>query len=341
MAMIARRNLLASLAAALALPRLAPAAAPRPKFATLAPRGSLYERVLLEVGEAWRGAAGAPGGFTVYADGVDGDESDIVRRMRIGQLDGGMISVVGLSAIEPGVAALQYMPLMFRSWEEVDAVSRRLRPLLEQRISQHGFVVLYWGEAGWVRFFTKTEAVRPDDFKHLKIFSWSGTPQQVELMRALGYQPVALETADILPSLQTGLIDTVPVIANWALAAQLDRRAGHMLDMRWVPIVGAAVITRKTWDDMAPGVQQAVREAAVKASDALRADRERADQAAIEAMRKRGLQVHTLPAEALAEWQRLVAASYPRIRGGMVPPDMFDLVQQTLGEFRAGESAKS
>lgn len=339
MSNITRRTLLASLGASLALPRIAPAAVSSPGFATLAPRGSVYHRALQEVGEAWRRAANAPTGFRVYPGGIDGDELDIVRKMRIGQLDGGMISVVGLSAIEPGASALQYMPLVFRSWEEVDAVSRRLRPLLEQRIAERGFVVLYWGEAGWVRFFTKAAAVRPRDFQPLKLFAWSGTPQQVELMRSLGYQPVSLETNDILPGLQTGLIDAVPTIASWALAAQIDHVAPHMLDMRWVPIVGAAVITRKSWDAMAPAVQQAVREAATGAAETLRAERERADQAAIEAMHQRGLQVHALPADALAEWQQLVAASYPRIRGGMVPPDMFDLVQQTLGEFRGGQKA--
>jgi TRAP-type C4-dicarboxylate transport system substrate-binding protein len=339
MGTITRRALLASLSATLALPRLAPASAAAPRFATLAPRGSVYHRALQEVGEAWRRAANAPSAFTVYPGGIDGDELDIVREMRIGQLDGGMISVVGLSAIEPGASALQYMPLVFRSWEEVDAVSRRLRPLLEQRIAERGFVVLYWGEAGWVRFFTKSAAVRPRDFQRLKIFSWSGTPQQVELMRSLGYQPVALETNDVLPGLQTGMIDAVPTIASWALAAQIDHVAPHMLDMRWVPIVGAALITRKTWDGMTPAVQQAVRAAAAVATETLRAERERADQAAIEAMRRRGLQVHPLPGDALSEWQQVVAASYPRIRGGMVPPDMFDLVQQTLGEFRAGRKA--
>jgi TRAP-type C4-dicarboxylate transport system substrate-binding protein len=338
MSSIDRRRLLGALSGALVLPSLALAATTRLRFATLAPRGSLYHRVLLEVGEAWRRAEGVEGGFTVFTDGVQGDELDIVRRMRIGQLNGAMISAVGLNAIEPGVTALQYMPLVFRSWDEVDAASQRLRPLLEQRIAARGFVVLYWGEAGWVRFFSKTAAVRPADFQRLKIFSWSGTPAQVELMRALGYSPVPLETADILPGLQTGLIDAVPVIAGWALAAQLDAVAPHMLDMRWVPIAGAAVMTREAWDGISPAGQAAVRQAAARAGEALRAERERADQAAIEAMRRRGLQVHTVPPEADAEWQLVVAAAYPHIRGGMVPPDVFDLVQQAVTDFRAGRS---
>jgi len=336
---IPRRQILTSMAAALALPATGLCAGERLRFATLAPRGSVYHRVLLEVGEAWRRATGADAGFTVYTDGVQGDEADVVRRMRIGQLNGAMVSVVGLSEIEPGVTALQFMPLMFRSWEEVDAASQRLRPLLEKRISERGFVVLYWGEAGWVRFFSRTPCVRPADFQSLKMFSWSGSPAQVDLMRSLGYRPVVLETADILPGLQTGLIEAVPVLASFALAAQIDAVAPHMLDMRWVPIVGAAVITRQAWDGMTPAAQQAVRQASLRAAATMRTERERSDQGAVDAMRARGLHVHTLTPEAQAEWQQLIAGAYPRIRGGMVPADVFDLVQQSLADFRSGRSA--
>jgi TRAP-type C4-dicarboxylate transport system substrate-binding protein len=334
---ILRRRLCLSLPSALtltSLPLTALAAGPHLRFATLAPRGSLYHRVLLEMGEAWRKSEPGQAAFTVYSDGVQGDESDVVRRMRIGQLNGAMISVGGLSAIEPGAAALQFMPLMFRSWEEVDVASRRLRPLLEQRIAERGFVVLYWGEAGWIRFFSKKPATRPNDFKELKIYSWGGSPEQVQLMRSLGYHPVVLELADVLPALQTGLIDTVPVISSWALAAQLDTLTPHMLDIHWAPIVGAALMTRAAWDGLSKEGQATLRQAAARAADTLRAQREIADNACIEAMRKRGLQVHAVPPAVQAEWEQLAAKGYPVIRGSLVPADMFDAVQQALAQFR-------
>jgi TRAP-type C4-dicarboxylate transport system substrate-binding protein len=346
---ISRRHLLQALpAAALALPagltlpwlpEQAWAGASRLRFATLVPRGSLYHRVLLEVGEAWRHAEGGDATFTVFTDGVQGDEGDLVRRMRIGQLSGAMMSVIGLSEIDEGATALQYMPLMFRSWDEVDVAGRLLRPMLEKRMAERGFIVLYWGEAGWVRFFTKVPAVRPGEFKPLKMYAWSGTPAQTGLMKALGYQPVVLETADILPGLQTGLLDAVPLIPTWALAAQIDTVAHHMLEMRWVPIVGAAVISQKAWDALSPAGQAALRQASVTASSKLRDAREPADREAIDAMRKRGLQVHTLTPEADAEWQQLVATSYPRIRGNMVPADVFDTVQKGIAEYRSAHAS--
>jgi len=198
----------------------APAQTPRIKLATIAPRGSAYHQVLLEMGEAWRRAEAPGATFTIFTDGSQGGEADMVRRMRIGQLNAALMSVIGLTEIDAGAGALQKMPLMFRSWEEVDAVGQRLHPLLEKRFLDKGFVVLFWAEGGWVRLFSKERALRPGDYKRLKMFAWAGDPEQIGLMKALGYQPVMLETADILPGLQTGLINAVPVTALWALAGK-------------------------------------------------------------------------------------------------------------------------
>jgi len=340
---VTRRRFLACTCAALALPwttRSAHAAPLRLRFGTLAPRGSVYHQTLLEVGEAWRRAEGPGAEFTVYAGGSQGGEADLVRRMRIGQLNGAMMSVIGLSEIDRDAAALQYMPMMFRSWAEVDAAGRHIRPLIEQRMAERGFVVLYWAEAGWVRFFSKQPALLPEDFKRLKMFAWSGSPEQVELMKAMGYQPVVLETADILPGLQTGLIDAVPVTASWALATQIDAVAPHMLDLHWVPIVGAAVVTRAAWEAMSPAGQAALRAASAKATGVLRADRGPSDREAVEAMRKRGLAVQELTPEAERAWRSLAQSVYPRIRGAMVPADMFDAVQKALAEFRTAKAGQ-
>ena len=313
---------------------LALAQPPRLKFATLAPRGSIYHRVLMEVGDAWRRAEGNGAQFTVFPNGAQGSEADTVRRMRIGQLSGAMVSVMGLREIDSGTSALQLMPLMFRSWDEVDAAGARVRPLLEQRLLDKGYVVLFWGEGGWVRFFSKEPAIRPSDFKKLKIFAWSGDSQQVALMKALGYQPVVLETADILPGLQTGLVNLVPVTATWALASQIDAVAPHMLDIRWVPIVGAAVKRRSTWDALSPAGRRALKSASEKATDALRAQRASADREAVAAMKARGLQVHALAPHVEAEWHALAEAIYPKIRNAMVPAETFDAVQESVREYR-------
>jgi TRAP-type C4-dicarboxylate transport system substrate-binding protein len=130
------------------------------RLGTLAPKNSLYHRQLMEVGEVWRNAQGGNAKFVVYPDGSQGGETELARRMRIGQLQGALLSVVGLREIEPSIAALQSMPLLFKTWEEVDYVREKMRPAMEKKFLEKGFVVLAWGDAGWVRFFSKEPAFK-------------------------------------------------------------------------------------------------------------------------------------------------------------------------------------
>jgi len=310
---------------------------PQLRIGTLAPKNSLYHRQLMELGEAWRTAQGGQGKYLVYPDGSQGGETDMVRRMRIGQLQGGLLSVVGLREIEPSIAALQNMPMMFRSWEEIDYVREKMRPAMEKKFLDKGFVVLAWGDAGWVRFFTKEAAFAPNDFKKMKFFAWGAEADQQEIMKSLGYTPVPLETADILPAVQTGMINAVPSTPYFALATQIYTTANNMLDMNWAPVVGALVITKKAWDELSPEGQASVREAGAKIGVQLRAKARQEVDEAVEAMKKRGLTVNKPNAEQMKEWNALADGLYPRIRGKLVPAEQFDEVVGHLKAFRAGK----
>lgn len=333
------KKLLAALLTGASLLMTAPVASAQEqqlRIGTLVPKNSLYHRQLMLLGEAWRTAQGG-GKYLVFPDGSQGGEADMVRRMRIGQLQGALMSVVGLREIEPSIAALQAMPLMFRSWEEVDYVREKIRPAMEQKFLAQGFVVLAWGDAGWVRFFSKKPALLPDDYKSMKFFAWGGEVEQQEIMKRLGYTPVPLETADILPAIQTGMIDAVPSTPYFALATQVYNTAGHMLDLNWAPIVGAFVITKKSWDAMTPATQQALRTASVRVGAEIRAHARKEVDEAVAAMQKRGLTVHTLNAEQRQAWAALAERLHPQIRGRMVPADTFDEVVGHLKDFRAGK----
>ena len=323
-----------SLGLLLSLPSFA---APQLRIGTLAPKNSLYHRQLMEVGEAWRASQGEGAKYLIYPDGSQGGETDMARRMRIGQLQGALLSVVGLREIEPTISALQALPLLFRSWDEVDYVREKMRPAMEKKFLDKGFVVLAWGDAGWVRFFSKDAAVRPDDYKKMKFFAWAGENEQQEIMKSLGYTPVPLETSDILPSIQTGMINAVPATPYFALASQIYNTAPHMLDINWAPIVGALVVTKKSWDELTPTAQSALREAGAKAGLQMRTRARQEVDEAVTAMKKRGLQVHTPTQEQMQEWQALADKLYPRIRGHMVPAETFDEVFALLKAYRAGK----
>jgi len=305
------------------------------RIGTLAPKNSLYHRQLQAVGEAWRNAQGGEAKYLIYPDGSQGGEAELARRMRIGQLQGALISVVGLREIEPSIAALQSLPLLFKSWEEVDYVREKMRASMEKKFFDKGFVVLAWGDSGWVRFFSKEPAFRPADYLKMKFFAWGAESEQQEIMKSLGYTPVPLETSDILPAIQTGMISVVPSTPYFALASQIYNTAPNMLEINWAPIVGALVVTRKAWDDMSPVAQQALRSAGEQAGLAMRTQARQEVDEAVAAMKQRGLVVNKPNPEQMKEWSALADKLYPRIRGHMVPAETFDDVFTHLKAFRA------
>src|SRR5438552_10654840 len=286
------------LASALALPAPMRAAekAVRINLGTLAPRGSSYHQSLQTMAERWKQASGGAR-LVIYPDGTQGGETDMVRLMRVGSLHAGLLTAVGLAEIEPGVTGLQTLPMMFRNFDEFEFVNDKLRPMLEKRLAEKGFAVLFWVDAGWVRYFSKEPMLTPEDMKKMKVFVWSGNPAQVDTMKKHGYTPVGLETGDILPGLQTGLINVVPAPPVFALYSQIDQRAPHMIDLKWGPLVGACVIKKDIWDKIPLEAKGNMLKAAGEAGSEIRANSRKESDESVAAMKKRGLIVDELTPE--------------------------------------------
>lgn len=155
------------------------------------------------------------------------------------------------------------------------------------------------------------------------------------IMQSQGYHPVVLPVADILPALETGMIDVVPVPPLWALIGQFDRVTRHMVRVNWVPIAGATVLRKQTWDALDPAVRAAISAASRKATQDLRAHRTIQDEESVRAMERRGLTVVPLTPEAERAWRNLGERTWPQVRGSMVPAETFDRVQALLAEYRS------
>ncbi len=326
------RAVFCALAMAAAATALAPAAlaaeGKQLRIATVAPAGSSFHKRLQSLGAEW---ARGPGGVSmnIYA-GTQGGELQIVRRMRVGQIQGAMLSSVGLAQIEKSVTALQYMPLMFRDWDDVDRVRERLAPDLEARLRKAGYVVMFWADAGWVRYFSRRPIERIADLKSMRVYASSGDPESVEMMEDY-YTPVVLEPDQILLGLRNGMIDALPVPPFLANFNQVPTYAPYMLDLRWAPGTGALVLTERAWKQLPAETQRWLRDASARAGASMREASRLEDEQAVEAMKdKMGLKVTTLTPQAEREWRTEIARQYPRIRGTLVPAPMFDAAVETL-----------
>jgi TRAP-type transport system periplasmic protein len=328
------RILVALAALAVTVAVSAPGSGQTLKLATLAPEGSPWHDVIVDIGERWKSLSRGRTTLRIYAGGVAGDEPDMIRKMRVGQLQAAALSGAGLAQITPEIQALQ-MPMMLASYEELDYVRDRLAPKLEAITETHGFMILTWADAGWVHFFAQRPVIRPVDMKPLKIFTWEGDPTYAEVMKRMGFQPVPMAATDIYTGLQSGLINAFPTTPIAALSFQWFGLAKHMTDVSWAPLVGAMVVSTTAWrtvpDDLKPILARAAREAAIRARTKIRP----LEGEAIAAMKGHGLVVHPVPPDALAEWEATGRASYPYLVGKVVPAAMVAEVQRLRDEYRA------
>jgi len=270
----------------------------------------------------------------IYPGGIAGDESDMVRKMRIGQLHAAALTGAGLAGIAQEVQALQ-MPMMFRSDAELDYVRDRMKPRLDGALAAKGMRVLNWADAGWVYFFTQKPVVSPEDLKPLKLFAWVGETAHISAWRAAGYNPVPLPATEIHTALSSGLINAVPTTPIAALSHQWFGLAKHITDVKWAPLVGATVITNRGWRKIPAALKSRLLKAARDMGMKLRPKLRRLDVEAVTIMKKHGLTVHAVSPRIKAAWEKGARRGYPKLIGKIVPKESVAEAQRLRDAFRA------
>ena len=303
------------------------------RLGTLVPKGSRWHEILLNMGAEWKKASGGKIELIIYPGGEQGDEPEMVQKVRIHGLQAVAISGAGLSGIDAAVSALQ-IPMMLDSWEELDYVRDKISARLEKGMAQRGFIVLNWGDAGSVHFFTKKPASHPDEIRALRLCVLQGDNTTFELYKANGFHPVALAATDILTGLQTGLIEAFQSPPLIALSNQWFAGAKNMLDISFAQLVGATLIDKSVWDKIPAPVQKQMLVSAHAAGVELRAEIRKAEAGAVPIMQQFGLNVVHPDAKTVAEWRKLTESIWPKFRGAVVPADLFDEVKRLRDEYR-------
>ena len=293
------------------------------KMATLAPDGSPWHEYLKEIAAEWSAISNGQVKLRIYPGGVAGDEGDMIRKIRISQLHGGAFSLGGLSHITADINALA-IPMAIDSWEALDRVLAAVGPRIEKRIESNGFVVLNWADIGWVRFFVPEPDPSIDAVRRAKLFVWSGDDRTVEIWKTGGFNAVPLAVTDMLPGLQSGMINAFNSTAIMALASQWFAFTPHMIDMPWVPLVGATVVSKKTWSKIPENLRPKLQDIADRANSRLKQKVRKLEAEAIVEMQKRGLNVITPTDQQLQQWRQVMIGTYPKLRGKIIPEDLFD-----------------
>jgi TRAP-type C4-dicarboxylate transport system substrate-binding protein len=304
------------------------------KMATLVPTNSSWELILKETAVKWSKLSGGRVKVNLYAGGVKGDDPEVVRQMRLGTVDAAVLTAVGVAAIDKAVYALG-VPMMYDSYEELYYVLDKLRPRLESRLEEKGFVVLNWADGGWVHFFSKSPVATPDDLRKEKLFQWADDSDSIEIWRSAGFVNLRpLPSTELASSVQSGLVSAFGAPPQVAVITQYYNHAKNMTDLKWNLLLGATLIRKAVWEKIPADVRPSLVEAAQDAGRRLREDiRGSADKDVAE-MKKRGLNVVPVPAAARAQWLKMAESTYPGVRGKIVPAEIFDEAMKYRDEYR-------
>jgi TRAP-type C4-dicarboxylate transport system substrate-binding protein len=303
------------------------------KMATLVPTNSSWFLVLKEVADKWNKVSNGRVRIILYGGGTKGDDPEVVQAMRLGELQGAVLTSVGLAEIEKSVYALS-IPMAYDSYDEVYAILDKLRPRLEAAMAANGFVVLNWADGGWVHFFSTKPVATPDDLKKLKLFQWNGDTKSLEIWKIAGFNPRPASSSDLLTGLSTGLFEACGLSPQVAQIGRYYEKAQYMTDLNWALMMGATVIKQDVWAKIPADIKPALLEAMQEAGAKLRMDMRQSGEKDVTAMKGAGLTVVPVDAKTKDLWRQTAESAYGKIRGDFVPVDAFDEAMKARAEYQ-------
>jgi TRAP-type C4-dicarboxylate transport system substrate-binding protein len=286
--------------------------------------------------QRWEQASGGQVKVRIYAGGAQGSEGDMVRKMAIGQLQATAISNVGMHDVIPDPQALS-VPFLFDDEAQQECAFAKVKPQLDDALAKRGLVALQWSRVGSIYLFCDAPRRTPAEAASAKVWAWEGDPKSVDAYRAAGLKPVVLSATDIVPSLQTGMIDCVPNVPLYVLTARLFEKANNMMDAPWSYMLGATLVRKETWEKIAPDVRAKLLAISEELGRKVDAEVKRLNTDAIAAMQKQGLKV--VPTDP-TPWRAAMEKTWPIVRGGVVPAAFFDQVKAARDQCRAAGPAR-
>ncbi len=301
------------------------------KLASVAPEQSPWGAALNQMALDWARISNGRVRVQVFHNAIAGEESDVLRKIRIGQLQAGVFTSSGMKQIVPEVFSVS-VPFMIRSEEQLDHVMDRIRPDLEESFREARLHVLAWSRAGWVHFFSRDLVTYPDDLKAQRLAS---DPNDLELQQAfklMGYSPIPMPTPELLTALNSGLVDafyTSPLVAG---GYQWFGLAPHMLDLKVAPFLGAIVISDAAWRRIPNNIKDELMASARRVAARIDEDVLQLEVDAVESMQRYGLEVTRLTPAIEEAWIQDVTG-YDSAMLDLFDPEMTQRIRDILADF--------
>lgn len=306
------------------------------KIATVAPEQSVWMQTYRRLDREVRKASGGAVRLKCYPGGVQGDEKTVLRKIRIGQLQGAGFMGTGLAMICPDSQVLQ-LPAVFRDEEELDAVFAKMEPLLRAQCQKRGYVVLGWPHLGFGYLFSRDLVAGLEGLRHARPWQIQNDPITRRFFQTGKVSAISANVGDVLPSLDSGLIQSVISPPVGMVSLQWYTRVRYRLDLRIAYSFGAFVVSERRWKQMPPALQKQVREIAERHIKKLNIQVRQQNIDAIKAMEKRHIKTVRPSKKTIHEFEQLSRQVGDALAGSLYSRVALEKMRSSLAAYRRSQ----
>jgi TRAP-type C4-dicarboxylate transport system substrate-binding protein len=297
------------------------------RIATLAPRTSELVRGFNKINHGLKKRTGGQWSLQLYPSGIAGDETDVIRKMRVGQMDATAVTSVGLSQVLKELAVLT-APGVIPTYEALERVQKVFNKEWETKLNDNGFRLMGWGEVGLLRYFSKAPVTRPSDLKQMRPWVWPQSHTMKAMWHATGCTGVPLGVPEVYGALQTGMVDSIISTALAAVALQWHSKLNHVTKKTFGPLVGGLVIAKAKWDTIPPDVQTMLAEEIKTSYEGDSREIRKDDEKAFKRLLERGYTSTPYTAEGEKEYEMLAKKARESLVGRVYSRELLDRVIQ-------------
>jgi TRAP-type C4-dicarboxylate transport system substrate-binding protein len=301
------------------------------KLATVAPEGTEYYNLLLEMGQRWQHETNGQIQLRIYPNGVVGGERDTIRKMRVGQIQASAMSSIGLAELTDQIQAFT-LPMGFKNYNEIDRVKNAMFVDISDGLSQSGFKLLFLVDIGWVYWFSTEEISVPQDLMDAKIYTTGGDYVTVELFKKFGFNAIPVSETDILTSLQTGMINSMQTVPILSLSSGWSALMPNMLDLKWGAFVGAVIVDERVWKKIKPEHQKIMMDIAHDIGTKYQKSGREMEKKAIDVMQQYGMKIKTPSDEEIAIWNDFKDEITPEVIDTYLTEEIYKKVISAINE---------
>jgi TRAP-type transport system periplasmic protein len=313
----------------------APAEAAALKIATLSPEGSAWMDLLRDGAREVREQTDGRVTFKFYPGGVMGDDKAVLRKIRLGQLHGAVLTVSGLVQTYPDIQ-LYGLPLVFESHDEVDHVREQLDPVLLAGLEEQGYVSFGLAEVGFAYAMSMNPVTSVADVQAQQVWTPDGDPGSARALESFGVTPIPLSIADVLSGLQTGLINGVAVPPVGAIALQWHTQLDYLMDLPLLYVYGLLAVAERPFERLSDEDQAVVREVMAGVVEEVNARARRDHQSAMQALIGQGVEITEPGPDEIAEWREYARrANREMVEDGLVSAELKQRMDELLQAYRS------